>query len=233
MGILSNFFGKKNIQRTSLDEFIELANSKEAASAVHSAMTVRAVGIGQRVCLDQLETLLIRASRESGKTPNEIINMTTLRGWISNTHTDNDSYGEFDEEDVSDFPAKAVAFANASISIQSFFEHVGIPIFLQGVLEQHSQEMCSPLYNELELTDTEWEALDREVLALMVLDRNLKEYYTKATPELFGFYLQVACCVAGSIADGHLEVNKNSITHKFCQNAMDSISSIYDSHTAH
>ena len=125
---------------------------------------------------------------------------------------------------------KAKAFANAAVCIQDFFEQIGLPEVLNGInLENLSQQMCSPLYHEMDIPDNEWEELDRAVLGFMVIVRDLEEYQTRSIPEVFEFYFTVSCSIANSIADGSMDVNKNNITHHYCQNTMDKLKTIGDS----
>jgi len=135
-----------------------------------------------------------------------------------------------DNENTEEISMKVKAFANAAICIQHFFEQTELPEVLNDInLENLSQQMCSPLYHEMDIPDNEWEELDRHVLGFMVIVRNLEEYHTKSIHELFEFYFIVSCSIAGSIADGSMEVNENNITHHYCQNTMDKLRIIGDS----
>lgn len=129
-------------------------------------------------------------------------------------------------ENLNDFPQKAIVFANAGVSIKDYIEQLGVPECLVGILDEHTQDMCNPLYAELELTDNQWEELDRDILALMVLDRNLKEYHTRSTPELYELYSRVSKALIYSLTEGHIEVNQNAITYDLGQKAMDSIGNL-------
>jgi len=122
---------------------------------------------------------------------------------------------------------KLNAFANAANCIHHFFKQAKRPDVLDGIdLDQLSQQMCSPLFYEMGMSDEDWGLLDRHVLGFMVIVRNLEEYHTRSEPKLFEFYFFVSCNVASSIAEGCLELDENDITHDYCQKTMDKLRAI-------
>lgn len=126
-----------------------------------------------------------------------------------------------------ELPQKATAFANAAISIKHFFKQVGAPEELIGDPEEHSQGMCRSLYHELELTDGEWIDLDRNILALMIFDRCLKdEIFKEMNPELYKLYLDISGNLIFSITEDHLEISKNDISYNLGQKSMDEIAKL-------
>jgi hypothetical protein len=129
---------------------------------------------------------------------------------------------------------KDYAFSNAVISIKHFIEQQEVPEELtgHGSLEKHANEMCSPLYNELNLTDKEWQELDRNILALMIFGRYLKEYFLKEyfiqkTPKLYELHLKISEQLIWSITEGGFEITKNDISYKFGQKEMNEISKLW------